>query len=117
LDVIQKAKQSLIKKLNNDEVVVAPQTVSLENLGPFAVGNIVRLKARQSITGAIVAKLNSEEDPSYQVFQDGRLTTYFASQLELVSIGSTENIADLDSFNALMTASQLRNPAVSKLYS
>jgi ATP-dependent helicase HepA len=117
LDLIQKAKQSLIKKLNNEEAVIAPQTVSLENLGPFAVGNIVRLKARQAITGAIVAKLNSEEDPSYQVFQDGRLTTYFASQLELVSIRSTENIADLDSFNALMTASQLRNPAISKLYS
>lgn len=117
LDLIQKAKQLLIKKLSNEEVECAPEKVTAETSGPFAVGNIVRLKARRAITGAIVAKLNTEEDPSYQVFQDGRLTTYFASQLELVSIGSTENIADLESFNALMTASQLRNPAISKLYS
>lgn len=117
LDLIQKAKQSLIKKLNNGEVVNTIKEVDSESLGPFSAGNIVRLKARQVITGAIVAKLNSEEDPSYQVFQDGRITTYFASQLELVSIGTTENIADLDCFNALMTASQLRNPAMSKLYS
>lgn len=117
LDLIQKTKQSLIKKLSNEEVTNTPKEVELESPGPFSVGNIVRLKARQALTGAIVAKLNSEEDPSYQVFQDGRLTTYFASQLELVSIGSTQNIVDLNSFNALMTASQLRNPAISKLYS
>lgn len=118
LDLIQKSKQSLLKKLNKENGALSnSQHNVLKSEGPFAVGNIVRLKARQTITGAIVAKLNSEEDPSYQVFQDGRISTYFASQLELVSVDSNEKLLDLDSFNALMTASQLRNPAISKLYS
>ena len=50
--------------------------------GSFQKGDIVRLKAQPDCIGAVVEVLAGTEEPRYQVFHDGKVATYYASQIE-----------------------------------
>ena len=52
----------------------------------FKPGTVVRLKAKPSITGAIIAHLPGDPEDRYQVFHDATVATYYTSQLEAVAI-------------------------------
>jgi SNF2 family DNA or RNA helicase len=83
----------------------------------FALGDIVRLKASPSVSGAIVGHLPSSPEDRYQVFHDGNKWTYYAGQLERLDAVSERQFVAPEALHASLTALQLRHPSTSHLYS
>ena len=84
----------------------------------FSPGQIVFLKSNPSTRGAVVAVLPGTPEDRINVFVDGEVKTYFASQLQ-VEIQSEDDSPrfSCDEFHAYLTALQIRSPALSTLYS
>lgn len=80
-------------------------------------GTLVKLRANSSITGAITAAMEGGEETRYQVFHDGVLTTYYASQLELAAPTAARPALPPDTLHAALSALQLRHPGIGHLYS
>ncbi len=86
--------------------------------GALLRGTIVRLKARPSVTGAVIDHLPGDPEDRYVVFHNGATTTYYASQLERIEVpGSAARIVPLAELNAALTALQLLHPSIGNLYS
>lgn len=86
--------------------------------GTLTRGTIVRLKARPSVTGAVIDHLPGDPEDRYVVFHDGATATYYASQIERVEVpGSAGRIVSLAELNAALTALQLLHPSIANLYS
>ena len=83
----------------------------------FQPGQLVRLKARPATTGVIVARLPSDPEARYQVFHDGSLTTYYASQIEPATLPEARPSVTPAALHAALTALQLRHPSTGHLYS
>lgn len=81
----------------------------------FAPGNLVRVKADPSKTGAVIAVFTGGTETRYEVFHNERVASYYQSQLESTSISPA--ILPLDEFHARLTALQLLHPSISNLYS
>lgn len=84
----------------------------------FQVGDVVRLQANPSISGAVVAVHVSDRETRYQVFHDGKRASYYESQL--VPMEASEDgvcAVSLAEFHARLTALQLLHPGMSNLYS
>ena len=84
----------------------------------FSPGQIVCLRSNSSTRGAVVAVLPSTPENRVNVFVDGEIKTYFASQLQL-EIQSEDDTTrfSCDEFHAYLTALQIQSPALSTLYS
>ena len=84
----------------------------------FSPGQIVFLKSNPSTRGAVVAVLPGDPENKINVFVDGTVQSFFASQLQ-VEIQSKNDSPNLscDEFHAYLTALQIRTPALSTLYS
>ncbi len=83
----------------------------------FKPGTVIRLKAKSSITGAIIAHLPSDPEDRYQVFHDGTITTYYASQLETAAATPARDSVKPEALHAALSALQLRHPSTGSLYS
>ena len=84
----------------------------------FAQGDVVRLKSDNSIEGAVINVLEGSGEIRYQVFTGTMgIQTYYESQLVSKEIKSTLEQVDSARFNAGLTASLIRNPSLSSLYS
>ena len=84
----------------------------------FAQGDVVRLKSNNSIEGAVINVLEGSGEIRYQVFTGTMgIQTYYESQLVSKEIKSTLEQVDSARFNAGLTASLIRNPSLSSLYS
>ena len=84
----------------------------------FAQGDVVRLKSDNSIEGAVINVLEGSGEIRYQVFTGTMgIQTYYESQLVSKEIKSTLEQVDSARFNADLTASLIRNPSLSSLYS
>ena len=86
----------------------------------FAPGQIVFLKADPSTRGAVVAVLPGTPEKRISVFVDGRIRSFYDSQLQVeVEIERVEDDQHLscDAFHAYLTALQIRYPVLSSLYS
>ena len=83
----------------------------------FVPGQIVFLKSNPSTRGAVVSILPGTPEDRVNVFVDGEIKTYFASQLQL-EIQSEDVLSRLscDEFHAYLTALQIRSPLLT-LYS
>ena len=79
--------------------------------GIFTLGDVVRLKAKPSITGAVIAHLPGDPEDRYQVFHDGTVTTYYASQLEAVATAPARTSVPPPTLHAALSALQLRHPS------
>lgn len=104
----------------NTEILAALRPLQATQKAPegrFTPGTVVRLKANPAITGAIIAHLPGTPEERYQVFRDGAIATYYASQIELAAPTTTTKIVSPDKLNALLTALQLRHPGTRHLYS
>lgn len=86
-------------------------------MSKFTQGQLITLKSDRSITGAIVSVIEGSPETRYQVFTAAGLQTYYESQL--LSQDSQEEIENVDAerFHAGLTASLIRNPTISSLYS
>ena len=84
----------------------------------FSPGQIVFLKSNPSTRGAVVAVLPGDPENKINVFVDGTVQSFFASQLQ-VEVQSKDDSPNLscDEFHAYLTALQIRTPALSTLYS
>ena len=86
-------------------------------MGKFSQGQLVSLKSDRNISGAIVAVTNGYPETRYQVFTTDGLQTYYESQLASLETPKEIEIVDKERFNAVLTASLIRNPTISSLYS
>ena len=84
----------------------------------FSLGQIVFLKSNFSTRGAVVAVLPGSPESQVNVFVDGNVRTFFASQLqvEIQGDGAYQQLS-INEFHAYLTALQIRYPALSALYS
>lgn len=86
-------------------------------MSKFEQGQIVVLKSDNNVTGAIVAAIESYPETRYQVFTAAGLQTYYESQLISQEIQEKFEKVSADRFHAGLTASLIRNPTISSLYS
>ena len=81
-------------------------------------GRMVVLKSNRAVEGAIIAILEGSTETRYQVFTNSLgMQTYYESQLEAKDIVETLESVDSKRFHAGLSASLIRNPALSSLYS
>ena len=78
---------------------------------------MVALKSDRSITGAIVAVTEGYPETRYQVFTATGLQSYYESQLVGQDVQEELEKVDAERFHAGLTASLIRNPTISSLYS
>ena len=83
----------------------------------FEPGQIVFLKANPSIRGAVVAVVPGTPENRINVFVDGSVQSFYASQLQIEVQGDSSRSFSCDEFHAYLTALQIRYPALSTLYS
>lgn len=86
-------------------------------MGKFSQGQLVFLKSDPRITGAVVGIAEGSPENTYTVFTTIGLKTYYESQLEAQESDEALEIVDAARFNASLTASLIRNPTISSLYS
>lgn len=86
-------------------------------MSKFIQGQIVVLKSDNSITGAVVSVTEGKPENRYQVFTAAGLATYYESQLEAEDAQEEIEVVDAERFHAGLTASLIRNPTISSLYS
>lgn len=140
LDTLQRfsvvigADDSLIQELRSSKsALIAPEAPPLpkEEKAPspaenknegddveFEPGQIVVVKSSPTSRGAVVTVLPGKPENRFNVFLDGQLQIFYASQLQLED--STEDAAEVlpcDQFHAYLTALQIRYPSLSTLYS
>lgn len=117
LEDLRRQKLALMAKMAGVTISHTEPQCSTPAAGKFKIGDIVRLKARPAVTGALIAHIPGDTEDRYQVFQDNSVTTYYATQLELATSGSARTSADPEALHAALSALQLRHPSTSSLYS
>ena len=84
----------------------------------FQVGQVVALRANPEQTGAVVNVVSAQPENRYSVFQDGKVATYYASQLQPVEeVKEKPEVLTLADFHARLSGLQIRHPSVANLYS
>ena len=83
----------------------------------FAPGQIVFLKSNPEIRGAVMSVSPGTPENRINVFVDGNVQTFYASQLQIEVQSDDSRTYSCDEFHAYLTALQIRYPALSSLYS
>ncbi len=84
----------------------------------FSPGQIVFLKSNPSVRGAVVSVLPGSPENRVNVFIDGNIQPFYASQLQLEQQhGEIFQHLSRDEFHAYLTALQILHPGLSNLYS
>lgn len=96
---------------------INPEAIQeVQSPSEFTPGAMVRVKARPEITGVITKVDVTGIEPRISAFHGHLTQTYYASQIELVEILSSERVSAED-FKARLTALHVLHPSVSRLYS
>ncbi len=103
--------------LMRPHVTTSPEFPATETTGPIGRGDMVRLKARVDVVGAVVDVSEGGGELRYQVFHDGKIASYYASQIEPSAPPETCPCVCVESLHAALTALQLCHPSTSSLYS
>jgi len=121
LSKIQEARQQLLATVappvttSEPPVTSDSEEASATSLQP---GQIVVLKSDPTQSGAIVEAVPGEPEDRYSIFMDGKVRSYYASQVELKLADEAErHLLPLDQFHAYLTALQIQHPGLSTLYS
>lgn len=86
-------------------------------MSKFNMGQVVVLKSDKSTKGAIIGIIEAVPENRYQVFTASGLQTYYECQIETEEMQfGVENVS-AERFHAGITASLIRNPSLSSLYS
>ena len=84
----------------------------------FSPGHIVILRLDPSVRGAVVRVKPATPEDRIDVFVDGNVQTFYASQLQVeTNRDDTPQILTCDQFHAYLTALQIHYPGLSSLYS
>ena len=84
----------------------------------FIQGQMIVLKSNRSVEGAVIAVLEGSSETRYQVFTNSLgMQTYYESQIEAKDVEESIEEVDGKRFHAGLTASLIRNPSLSSLYS
>lgn len=83
----------------------------------FKMGDKVALISDDSIEGAVIGIFQDQKETKYTVYTKNGDKTYYESQLEKIDLESKKDYVGFNTFNARITASLIRNPVVSSLYS
>ncbi|MBL0225250.1 MAG: DEAD/DEAH box helicase family protein [Geobacteraceae bacterium] len=83
----------------------------------YSPGDMVTTKSNKNISGAVIQLLSQEPEERYQVFIDGKMQSYYASQLQFAAVEDTRRTVSLEDFHSALTALQLRHPGTASLYS
>ena len=86
-------------------------------MGKFKLGDTVILKSNRGIRGAIIGVKDGLPENRYQVYTTIGKQSYYESQLERDKQEENLREVNADRFNAGLTASLIRNPSISSLYS
>ena len=87
-------------------------------MAKFVQGQVIVLKSNRSVEGAVIAVLEGSSETRYQVFTNSvGIQTYYESQLELKDVECAIEEVDGKRFHAGLTASLIRKPSLSSLYS
>ena len=86
-------------------------------MNEFVQGQIVVLKSDKSVQGAVMSIIEGTPETRYQVFTASGIQVYYASQLESADAKDELEKVDAERFHAGLTASLIRNPSLSALYS
>lgn len=128
-----------ILEASDDEIVAAAQThgvdvtalerkvreiianrVAVVQAAPqpnFAIGATVALRSDPARIGVITGITPSNRETRLSVFIDGRLETWYLSQVVAADLAPGAVHATLDEFSARLTALQLSEPSIANLYS
>jgi len=79
-------------------------TTATEPGGPFQKGDLVRLRASPDQVGAVVDVLEGAGEWRIQVFHDGKIATYYASQVELSARPEMRLSVAVEALHAALTA-------------
>lgn len=83
----------------------------------YKKGEVIALKSNRSIKGAIVDIIDDATETRYQIFTGNGLQTCYESQIEPEVTNESFEFAGAERFHANITASLIRNPSLSSLYS
>ncbi len=87
-------------------------------MAKFNQGDVVVLKSDNSIQGAVISIMNGAGEIRYQVFTNTLgIQIYYESQLQAEEVQTDLEKVDAERFHAGLTASLIRNPSISSLYS
>ena len=86
-------------------------------MSKFAQGQVICLKSDRTVTGAIVGIIEDYPETRYQVFTALRMQRYYETQIEGQNTEDELERVDAVRFHAGLTASLIRNPSISSLYS
>lgn len=86
-------------------------------MSKYTQGQLIALRSDRNITGAIIGIIEGYPETRYQVFTAAGIQTYYESQI--ISQDSQDEIENVNAerFHAGLTASLIRNPTISSLYS
>jgi ATP-dependent helicase HepA len=122
------AGQEALFRANNERArvlsILAPQPKVENHALPgiqlrngISKGDVVRLKARPEINGAVLDVVSGDPEARITVFHGGEVATYYESQIEAFDLKKKLNSVDLAELHASLTATQLRHPSTGHLYS
>lgn len=84
----------------------------------FTIGQVVVLKSDKNFKGVIVNVIEGSPENRYQVFSNNERQTYYESQLEAENNDENQTqYVGAELLNANITASLIRTPSLSSLYS
>ena len=86
-------------------------------MAAFSVPDIVRLISDHSKEGPVIAVQERGAETSYIVYIDNKSQVFYESQLEKKPVSDPLRKVDQIRFHADLTASLLRNPTLTSLYS
>lgn len=86
-------------------------------MSKYNQGQVIVLKSDRSTTGAIVNVIEGYPETRYMVFTAAGMQTYYESQIESQDAQDELEKVDAERFHAGLTASLIRNPSISSLYS
>jgi ATP-dependent helicase HepA len=84
---------------------------------PLQIGETVSLRSDPARIGVITGITPSNRETRLSVFIDGRLETFYVSQVARADLAPGAVRATLGEFNARLTALQLAEPSIANLYS
>ena len=86
-------------------------------MGKFFQGQVVALKSDPTVRGAVIGIVEGMPETRYQVFTTNGIQNFFDTQLVAADMEETLEQVDAEYFHAELTASLIRNPSISSLYS
>ncbi len=120
-DIVYIEKVDSVKKdIINESYGMTHNSENITNLNTsdyFKIGDIISLKSDPNTQGAIVSIESITDENLYTVFMENKLMKFYESQLQKVKNNKSDVYYLKHEFDAFLTATQIKSPSISHLYS